>query len=826
MRHTLRFALLSVLFLALCGCSDFVDTTQPDSSLGLGGPVADAQTVGQTFVARHGGLNGISILAKVDGPPGDGVAILHLRSDPTQDQDIVQSSLPLAGISNPGFYLFSFPPIPETHGKRYYFVIQAQGLPEGSSLQVGQGPVQAYDDGAMYRSDQPNGKQLAFRLHYDRSNLLLQVILGAVSDIGTMMIALALFVLPGWALLVYLLPPERLNWKTTLGLAGSLSLCVYPLIMLLARVAGAQPGAATAWGPVLAAGIALIARYRPAPRALWPSAKVALQQWACSAGFLPNLAFGGVALAVIAVRLFVIRGYEIPLWGDSVQHAFIGQLMVDHGGLFDSWLPYTPFQTLTVHFGFHSDVAAWHWLVGGDISRNTLVVGQIVNALAIFALAPLATRLLKSEWAGVGALLVAGLLSPMPMEYVNWGRYSQLAGQAVLPGAAWLTWELAEAKSLRRAWQVTLLTGIALAGMFLSYYRMPHYYAAFVVAWLLACGLPRWRLDWKPWSRWAVQLTQSGVVMLALVAFWLAHIAGGNLATSIGTGIIRGSTLEQVQREYEGFRSVELYVPLALQALTVAGMAWGIVRRRSEAVAMGAWLVGLVGLIATRLIRLPGSNHMVSFAIMISLYMPVGLLGGYFLDVMFSALTQRARWGAAAIIAALLVAGGWGAMARSAVIDHAYRIVAPADLAAIEWIRANTPPEALFLVDGFLIYNDQSIVGSDAGWWIPLLAGRQNTMPPQYALLNEKPYTPEYNQAIVDLVLQLRQVGVTSPEGRQLLCQYGITHVYVGQGQGQIALPPPEPMLPIAELEASPHFSLLYRQDKVGVFAFNTQECQ
>lgn len=816
---------LALVSLWASGCSDSVGATQPDNSLGLGSPVTATQNVGQTFVARHGGLNGISVSTAVDGPAGDGVAVLHLRSDPTVDHDVAQASLSLAQVSGSGFSRFSFPPIRESHGRRYYFQIEAQGLPEGSSLTVGRGPGQAYDDGAMYRSGQPRDRQLTFQLHYARAELVASALLDVLADLQVLVITLALFVLPGWALLTHLWPGEKLTWGETLGLSAGLSLCLYPLVLLWARVIGVQPGAAAAWGPVAASVIALGWRKRRVIRVLPTSACTALGQWIHSEAFLPDALLALVVLLVSGVRLFAIHGYQIPFWGDSVQHAVIGQLIVDHGGLFDSWLPYTPFQTLTVHFGFHSDIAVVHWLMGDSIPRNTLVTGQIVNLLAILTLVPLASRLFQSRWAGAGVLLVAGLLSPMPMEYVNWGRYSQLAGQAVLPVAAWLTWRLAETQAGQ--WRMVLLAAIALAGMFLSYYRMPHYYAAFVVAWLAAYAAPRWRLDWRSWSRWAVQIVVAGLLMLALLAPWLAHIAGSNLAESIEAGVTTGSPWLAVQREYGQWRDLALYVPPLLMILAGGGVVWGLVQRgrRTGVATIGLWTVGLAALTATRLIRLPGSNHMASFAIMISLYMPVGLLGGYLIDSVLHRLGPSGTRAKVAVVGVLAVVTMWGAKDRCAVIDHAYRMVAPADLAAMDWIRANTPGDARFLVDGFLIYDGRSVVGSDAGWWIPLLAGRQNTMPPQYALLNEKPGEPDYPQLLTNLVAQLRQVGVTSPQGMRLLCQQGVTHVYVGQGQGRIALPPPQPMLRTGELESSPYFKVLYRQDQVGVFAFDTPSC-
>jgi hypothetical protein len=151
-------------------------------------------------------------------------------------------------------------------------------------------------------------------------------------------------------------------------------------------------------------------------------------------------------------------------------------------------------------------------------------------------------------------------------------------------------------------------------------------------------------------------------------------------------------------------------------------------------------------------------------------------------------------------------------------------MVTQSDLAAMDWIRANTSREARFLVNGFLIYNGQSAVGADAGWWIPLLANRQNTMPPQYALTNEVPIDPSYSQDIVNLVAQLQEASISSPEGISQLCQQGISHVYVGQGQGRVGLGAVPLYLP-DELVDSPAFASLYHQDQVWVFAFDRSAC-
>ena len=141
------------------------------------------------------------------------------------------------------------------------------------------------------------------------------------------------------------------------------------------------------------------------------------------------------------------------------------------------------------------------------------------------------------------------------------------------------------------------------------------------------------------------------------------------------------------------------------------------------------------------------------------------------------------------------------------------------------WIRENTPPEARFLVEGYRVYEGFSTVGGDAGWWIPLLAGRENTMPPQYALLNEIPKDAGYTQRVVDLVTYLETVSPGSPEGIQMLCDWGITHVYVGQGQGETGAEVRQLFSP-DELATSPALRTVYQQDRVHIFRLNPQACQ
>jgi hypothetical protein len=773
--------------------------------------------VGQTFVARHGGLSGMEFWLEAQ-PGSAGVLRLHLRSDPQSSIDLAVAKLSLDQIATPGFYRFSFPSDHRSHGVYRYAVLELDGA---GAVRVGAAPGDAYIDGAAYRDHEPLDVQLAFRLVYNPWGMILELGRAALGGIGLLTVAAVLYLIPGCALLTWLWRGDPLPWPVRMALAAGLSLALYPLLFLWTDLVGLHLGPLYAWGPVVLGLVALAWRYRRwRPCQGWE----ALRAWACSDALWSDLALVIILALVFGVRLLVVRTLDAPMWHDSYQHAVIAQLLVDNGGLFDSWEPYTPYRGLTVHFGFPAAVALLSWMTGLEIPRATLLTGQLVNGLAIFTLYPLAMRLARgNRWAGVVAVLIAGMLSPMPAYYVNWGRFAQLAGQAVLPVALWLLWDSVDQE--RVAWGPLFLAGLALGGMVLHYYRMPFYYTTFVLAWLVGWGLPEWKVEGRRWLGALGRMTLIGGTALLLVLPWTSYIAGGRLASALEAGISAptASEWERVLADYQIWRNVFYYVPRPLLGIALLALIYALVRRRWTIAICALWVVGLAGLVAGRLIRLPGANMMQNFAILIALYIPVGLMAGWLVGEIVGRI---GRWGAIAI---LLILAMWSIRWQVTIVNTRFVLVTRPDMRAMAWIRENTPTNALFLVEGFRIYNGRSAVGDDAGWWIPLLARRKNTMPPQYALLNEAPAVPGYSQRVVDLVAYLEEHSPASPEGLAQLCEWGITHVYIGQGQGKIGkviFAEAAQLFPPEVLANSPAFQLLYHQDRVWIFALKPEACE
>ncbi|MFO7624071.1 MAG: hypothetical protein R6V73_06950, partial [Anaerolineales bacterium] len=541
-----------------------------------------------------------------------------------------------------------------------------------------------------------------------------------------------------------------------------------------------------------------------------------------------------VVILLVLTRFWAIRTLEAPMWGDSVQHAAIAQLMLDNGGLFNSWEPYAPYKSLTVQFGFPAAAAVFAWLSGVSNWQATLFTGQLVNILAVVALYPLVVRLSGSQWAGVAAVLMAGLISPIPAMYVNWGRYAQLMGQAILPAALWLLWISLEhpqqpgqrRQTLVNALPVLILSGFVLAGMSLSYYRMPFFYATFTLALLAGWGLPKWKASLLSWGGGAGKLAIIGASAGLFCLPWVVHVMQGSvLAGLVQSGVENSATWQNLLLDYQVWRNLNEYIPLTLQILAIFGLVYSLVRRKFMVAAIGLWVAGLASLVALSLLRVPGTNLVQNFAIVISLYIPVSLVCGWLVGELTGTHPFQAKLGQAFIAAVLTGVAFWFAIdQRNLAQPDTFALVTRPDMQAMAWMRDNTPADSLFLVEGFGIYG-YSAVGSDAGWWLPLLAGRQNTIPPQYALMNEAPIDPDYSQNVAQLVGQLEQAQVGAAESMGALCQWGITHVYIGQRQGKASLDGPQLFSP-EEFDQNPDFIQVYRKDRVHIYALEQGACE
>jgi hypothetical protein len=589
-----------------------------------------------------------------------------------------------------------------------------------------------------------------------------------------------------------------------------ISLALYPLLLLWTRQVGLRLGQLYAWLPVVVGMAALVWRYRNwRPRRVWR----VLRGWTVSEALWPDATLLIVLVLVFGLRLLVVRTLSVPMWGDSYQHTMIAQLLVDNGGLFDSWEPYAPLRSFTYHFGFHTTVSLYHWLTGEDIIPSVITIGQVMNGLAVLSLYPLAVKVSNSRWAGVIAVLVAGLISPMPGFYLNWGRYVQLAGQVILPAAIWLVWTVLEVRR-RHHHGLAVLAGLTAAGLILTHYRVTIFFFLFLpLAWA-ASTVAAWRKGERPWAP-ALTVALIVLVALLLVLPWVWHLFAGLLPEILG-GFGDSQPGAAAAGQPEVWQSATFYVPSFLLVVALLGLIVGLAKRKSEIVLTAIWVALLLLAANPHWLGLPGaatvSNFegvLNSFTVLIGLYMPISLLCGYLGSVLIEALPGRfprlRTMGVASVILLLSVLGARNALS---IVDPRHVLVTVPDLRAMAWVERETPETARFLANSFFAYDGNVIVGSDAGWWLPLLSRRENTVPP-ITYGHEAANEPDYVSQVNDLAYYVENHNLDAPETVQVLKDKGITHVYVGQMGGYLSA---------ETLRSSGAYDMVYHQDRVWIF--------
>jgi hypothetical protein len=207
------------------------------------------------------------------------------------------------------------------------------------------------------------------------------------------------------------------------------------------------------------------------------------------------------------------------------------------------------------------------------------------------------------------------------------------------------------------------------------------------------------------------------------------------------------------------------------------------------------------------------NEYMDTISVVQSLFVPgsvvIGLAAGRFMAADAPQIGWR-HWLVGGVTAVLCLAG---ARSISQIVEPGAAYVLPQDLGAVAWVREQTPPDALFMVNTFAFpFTPDYIIGSDAGGWLPVLAGRRVvTAPMTYPI--ERSAIENYPQWIRRLAELNPALGTA--EAAAQLRDLGVTHVFIGQRGGPI---PPDQLL------ASPEYELAFQDGGVYVFRLLPEE--
>jgi hypothetical protein len=528
-----------------------------------------------------------------------------------------------------------------------------------------------------------------------------------------------------------------------------------------------------------------------------------------------------VAIGVFGLTLFtrfwIIRDYPYPAWTDSLHHVLLTQLTAVQGKLPTSMEPYFPISLDQYHLGLYSLSATAQGLAQVPAHTALLWTAQMLNGLCGLGVYLVLDRKVGRVGAVVGAAVV-GLLSHQPAFYVNWGRFTQLSSQTILLIAWLVTWEAIATWKL--PWQehkvkilwFTVYAAVLNGAVFLLHFRVAAFYVPLLVmsvVWELWKARKTKRLASVVLRTVAIGTVALLVVMPALWGATRIYVSTRLSPASSKQSVTASEISETVQRYYEFTWSGMPYLVAHtwLMALSGFSIAVGLLKRSKLVIAALLWTLVLYLLGNTYVLGLPLLSFTNLGAVLVMLYLPIGLVVGSAteeaLTLCKSHWCRRAAW---LVIALVLVVGLMASRARVTELEPYRYFVTPEDVAAMDWIKENTPPDALFAVNTYF-WLPRVPHGTDAGYWIPYFTGRQTTA--GAILLNLA--GSDYESRIVELSRLVEQLEDGNAPLTELQAM-GVDYVYIGR-RGDFS----GPGLSAAQLSQSKNVEMLYQEGGVYI---------
>ena len=278
---------------------------------------------------------------------------------------------------------------------------------------------------------------------------------------------LVLFV-AGDLLLRLLRVPVSPDPVARVGIATAIGLSVIALLIEFSTWIRWTPASVRMF--VFCLAIAWLALTRRLPRIRIARAKP------CRWYLLPVL----LLVLVASLAILQVRGVAVAPGVDSAHHLMLTRLIVDHGRLPASLDPYIPEGRLAYRWGIHANVAFSSLLLGQlgpfEVSRMIVLYAALLRIVGTLSMYAAARSLFADRLAGLIAGAVTAGFSALPAALVNQGRFTHLAGVAVLAAL------IAVPFRARRVPSQATVVAILLAGLFLIHVRV----AVFGCLWVAA----------------------------------------------------------------------------------------------------------------------------------------------------------------------------------------------------------------------------------------------------------------------------------------------------------------------------------------------------
>jgi hypothetical protein len=437
------------------------------------------------------------------------------------------------------------------------------------------------------------------------------------------------------------------------------------------------------------------------------------------ARFLRSVSWAGSFFTVsVILRLAFLTGTSVPPYFDSVEHYRIVKELVS--ALENSTLLKT-IPTLTpnyYHLGFHFLASLLTFGLRANPMDVILVLGQVILAAIPIPIFFILRHETQSDAAASFGMLLAGFGWYMPGFAINWGKYPALAGLLALEIVLSSAYFISLKKSVKN--QLALI-GLLVVGTLVStlfHTRSLVIIAISLASWLIAvkmCAASR-----------AFQYFLLGILLAGILVF----------------GIL-------IQREPLLNLTLEPYLRKGLWVTLIVLLLSPFALMKFPRVVYSS-IFFILCVFAALFIPVPVLSPMFENQTLLdrpfvemALYLPLSILGGLGLAGMLhfwedrKALSENLRTYAGVSIVILLI-GFTGLLSLRRYDFHpsdCCNFVGYDDTIAMDWLDKNIPSDARVLIAATQMNvlpsgPSVSLVGTDAGIWIPALTGRATVFAP------------------------------------------------------------------------------------------------
>jgi len=140
-----------------------------DTHTGPVGQIVNEKTVGQTFLARYNHLHRIDLFMGTYARTNTHEVLFHLKTDPEASNEIFTLSFNASQVQDAAYRSFTFPPIPNSAGRTFYFYLESPASYKGNAITLWMQAQDLYPQGRMFRNGTPQTADLRFQAFYQAS---------------------------------------------------------------------------------------------------------------------------------------------------------------------------------------------------------------------------------------------------------------------------------------------------------------------------------------------------------------------------------------------------------------------------------------------------------------------------------------------------------------------------------------------------------------------------------------------------------------------------------------------------------------------------------